>query len=278
MRSTSLSDGSCYFGTARVTARQRVGIEDASPATLPSASFLSCGARALLGIAAPLPFADELLVGLFGMTGELDLAITQLFDVVRVSRASLISFPNRLAGLQLHGPQLVRDQGRASPLVIGLLGQQVPAQHGQLARHSNGRDLMTAAGSDAQKKGAQGTWRFGCGPRRLDQHGASVGAPSLADATMLSKSEPGLPYPRVQTDVADQALGVGETVHIADRRRQAGSDDQVDAGDREQPLDCRVLDRRLGDLFVEDTQILAQPIELAQVPFDGGTLVIGNDL
>src|ERR1700686_3448568 len=179
MRSTSLSGASCYPGTARVTARQRVGIEDASPATLPSASFLSCGACSLLRIAAPLPFTDELLVGLFGMTGELDLAITQLFDIVRVSRASLISFPNRLAGLQLHGPQLVRDQGRACPLVIGILGQQVPAQHGQLARHGNGRDLMTAAGSDAQKKGAQRTRCFGRRPGCLDQHGASMGAPSF---------------------------------------------------------------------------------------------------
>src|SRR5471030_1902286 len=152
MRSTSLSGASCYLGTARVTARQRVGIEDASPATPPSASFLTCGARALLRSAAPLPFADKLLVGLFGMTGELDLAITQLFDIVRVSRASLISFPSRLAGLQLHGSQLVRDQRRTCPLIIGFLGQQMPAQHGQLARDGNGRDLMTAAGSDAQKK------------------------------------------------------------------------------------------------------------------------------
>jgi hypothetical protein len=44
-------------------------------------------------------------------------------------------------------------------------------------------------------------------------------------------------YPRVQANVADQALGVGETAHIADRRRHTGSNDQVDAGDREQPLD-----------------------------------------
>ena len=64
---------------------------------------------------------------------------------------------------------------------------------------------------------------------------------------------------------------VGKAAHITDSRCQAGSDDQVDAGDREQPLDCRVLDRRLCDLFVEDTEILAQTIEFAQVPFDRGT-------
>jgi hypothetical protein len=59
-----------------VTARQRAGIEDANPTALPSASFLSCGTRALLRIAAPLPLTDKLLIGLFGMTGEFDLAIT----------------------------------------------------------------------------------------------------------------------------------------------------------------------------------------------------------
>jgi hypothetical protein len=33
MRSTSFSDASCYPGMARVTARQRAGLEDASPTT-----------------------------------------------------------------------------------------------------------------------------------------------------------------------------------------------------------------------------------------------------
>src|SRR5580704_3269561 len=130
MRSTTLFDSTCYPGPARVTARQRVGLEDASPTAQPSASFLTCGTRALFPIAAPLPLADEPLVGLFGMAGEIDLAIAQLFDVVRVSVASLVSFPHRSTGLKLHGPQLVGDQRRACPLVVDILGQQVPAQHG----------------------------------------------------------------------------------------------------------------------------------------------------
>ena len=65
-----------------MTARQRAGIEDASPTAQPSVSLLPCGTRALFSMAAPLPLADEPLVGLLGMAGELDIAIAQLFDVV----------------------------------------------------------------------------------------------------------------------------------------------------------------------------------------------------
>jgi hypothetical protein len=80
---------------------------------------------------------------------------------------------------------------------------------------------------------------------------------------MLRKSKAGLPHSRVQADVADQLLGIRETAHVADRCDQAGGDDQVDAGDSEQPLDCRVLNGRLRDLSVEGTEILAQPIKFA---------------
>lgn len=77
--------------------RQRAGLKDASPATQPLASFLTCGTCALFRIAVPLPLADEPLVGLFGMAGKIALAIAQLFDVVRVSVDSLLSFPSRPA-------------------------------------------------------------------------------------------------------------------------------------------------------------------------------------
>jgi hypothetical protein len=58
---------------------------------------------------------------------------------------------------------------------------------------------------------------------------------------MLSKPETGLPYPRVQADIADQFLRTGKAAHIADCRYETGGDDQIDARDREQPLDRRIL-------------------------------------
>jgi hypothetical protein len=39
------------------------------------ASFLNCGTRAPLRTTAPLPFADKLLVGFFGVPGELNLSV-----------------------------------------------------------------------------------------------------------------------------------------------------------------------------------------------------------
>ena len=50
----------------------------------------------------PLPLAHEPLVSLFGMVGELDFSVAQLLDVVGIGQAALVSFPGRLAGLQLH--------------------------------------------------------------------------------------------------------------------------------------------------------------------------------
>jgi hypothetical protein len=46
--------------------------------------------------------ADEPFVGLLGMTGELDLTITQLFDIVGIRGARFAPFPRRLPSFQLH--------------------------------------------------------------------------------------------------------------------------------------------------------------------------------
>lgn len=95
---------------------------------------------------------------------------------------------------------------------------------------------------------------------------------------MLSQLETGLPHSRVQADITDQLLRTGEAAHIADCGHETGGDDQVDAPDREQPLDRRIIVCCLGDLRVENSQIRAQPIELPQMPLDCGALVIRHDL
>src|SRR5438270_11183462 len=100
---------------------------------------------------------------------------------------------------------------------------------------------MAATGADTQEERAQRAWRFGRGPGCLDQHGPGMRTPPLADTTMLSQPETGLPHPGVQADIADQLLRIGETAHITDRRHETGSNDEVDAGDGESPLDRRTF-------------------------------------
>src|SRR5438477_10809893 len=107
------------------TAWRRARLEDEGLAAQPLASLLICGARALLRCAAALPLADEPFVGLFGMTGQLDLPITQRFDIVSVSRATFVAFPGRLPGLQLHGAQLAGDQRRACPLIGSIAASSI---------------------------------------------------------------------------------------------------------------------------------------------------------
>src|SRR5215471_2237550 len=182
---------------------------------------------------AALPLADEALVGVLRMPGKLDFCIPQRFDIVSVGSAAFVAFPRRLPGLQLHGAQLAGDQGRARPLVIGAVGQQVPAEGGELPRHRDRRDLMAATGADTQKERAQWARRFGRGPGGLDQHGPGMRTPPLADTTMLSQSETRLLHPRVQPDIADELLRTGKAAYVADCCYETGSDDEIDTGDRE---------------------------------------------
>ena len=222
-----------YPRFARATAWRRAGLEDEGLAAQPLTSLLICGARALLDSAAALPLADKALVSLFGMPGKLDFRITQRFDIVSVGSSALVALSRRLPGLQLHRAQFAGDQGRACPLVIGALSEEMPAQDGELARHRDCRDLMAATGADTQEECAQWTWRLGRGPSCLDQHGPGMRTPALADTTMLSQAETGLPHPRVQPDIADQVLRAGKAAHIADCRDETGGNDEIDTGDRE---------------------------------------------
>ena len=54
----------------------------------------------------------------------------------------------RLAGLQLHRAYLAGDQRRTRPLVVGILAEQMPAEHGELACHGDRCDLVTTSGPD----------------------------------------------------------------------------------------------------------------------------------
>ena len=73
------------------------------------------------------------------------------------------------------------DKRRTRPLVIGILGQQMPAEHGEFARHGDRSDLVTTPGSDTQEQRTQRAWRLGGSLGRFGRHGAGMAATALAD-------------------------------------------------------------------------------------------------
>ncbi|WP_247904117.1 hypothetical protein [Bradyrhizobium sp. 131] len=75
----------------------------------------------------------------------------------------------------------------------------------------------------------------------------------------MGGAQSGLPYPGVQPKIAHQLLRAVEPADVADRRHDAGSDRQVDAGDRHQSVDRGIVDGVLRDLAVEQGQIFRQP-------------------
>jgi len=128
------------------------------------------------------------------MPRDLDLTVTQLLHVVGIGGAALVSLSSRHASLQLHDAELVSNQGRTGPEVIGLLGQQVPAQHHEFAGDRHHGDLLAAPGPNTKKKSMEWPRRLGRGPRRLDQHGARMCPAMLADPAVLGEAQAGLPH------------------------------------------------------------------------------------
>ena len=82
-----------------MTAWQRAGPEDVSPAAQPSPSLLIGGTRAPLTRTTPLPSADKLFVGMFSVACDIDLPIAQFLDVVGIGRATLVALFRRLSSL-----------------------------------------------------------------------------------------------------------------------------------------------------------------------------------
>jgi hypothetical protein len=73
-------------------------------------------------------------------------------------------------------------------------------------------------------------------------------------------------HARVQTKVGDQTVGAGEPRHGSDRGDQPDRDHHVDARDRHQPLHVRFGQPVAPQLALDDLQILAEAVVLAQVP------------
>ncbi len=69
------------------------------------------------------------------------------------------------------------------------------------------------------------------------------------------------------------AARAGGAVEVPDRRDDRQGDRGVNAGDRHQPLDLLGLKRDSAELGVDDPQLLAVEVELAQQCLDGQRLI-----
>jgi hypothetical protein len=84
------------------------------------------------------------LVDVLALGGKLGLAAADFLERVRARRA-LLAAPRRQAGLQLERAALFDRQRRAGEGVVLVLGDEVPAQLGELAGGRDGGDLGAAA-------------------------------------------------------------------------------------------------------------------------------------
>ena len=177
----------------------------------------------------------------------------------------LLAAGRLVTGFELEITQLPGVQRRTRPEIALILCQKVPDQDGELACRRHSGDVLPAPALHAQKETAQRARRAGCGPARLDQHAASVAAALLGDPPMVSRPRSRLPHARVQPEIADELLGFGKALDIADRGDQRERDNHINAGDGHQAFCPFVGERRLGKIAFDGFEIVSQPVELAEV-------------
>jgi len=156
--------------------------------------------------------------------------------------------------------------------------QEMPDQDSELASRGDGGDMLAAFRPDPQKESAQWPRRSSGGPSRLNQHAPGMSAPLLRDPTMVRWTWSRLPGARIETEITHKLLRLAEPVDVADRCDDGKRHHHVDAGDRHQPRDVLVRESRVCQVVLDDRQILAEPIKLAQMPLDSKALVLRQDL
>src|SRR5436190_6814725 len=151
------------------------------------------------------PVGDEPAVGDFGVFGELTLA--GAFGALAVGvlcREVSTSGLTLGASAQLEAAQLLACQRRAPERVILLAPEQVPEQHGELARDGDDRDLAAAAGADSLVEGAHRTGGADGDKGGLREHLTDLGGALLGDPAVTRSADPGLADLGVKAEVADQ--------------------------------------------------------------------------
>src|SRR3954454_12767 len=133
----------------------------------------------------------------------------------------------------------------------------MPADDGKLPCNSNRRNLLPTVCSDTEKEGPQWTRHLRRRPCRFNQHRAGMRTSVLANTTMLSKAESGLPNPGIKTHIADKLLRLVKAVDVADCCYEPGSNRQINARYGQQSLDRRFVNCGLGDLAIENIKVFA---------------------
>jgi hypothetical protein len=159
---------------------------------------------------------------------------------------------------------LVGERGPLEGIVL-LADDQVPAQGGELAGGGHHGDLHAAAGADAFVEGTQRPGGLGRGPGGLHQHAAGMGAALGGDPAVLGWLA-GVAHPRVETQIADQPLRGGEPTKVPDRGHDRQGHGGIHARDGQQPADLGAFQADPAEFGVDDPQLLAVEVELAQQP------------
>jgi hypothetical protein len=154
----------------------------------------------------------------------------------------------------------------------------MPDHDGELACSRDGSDMLATAGPDAEEKSAQRSWRSRRRPGRFDEHTARMSAALLGDPTMVGGAWSGLPDAWVQAEITHKLLRLIETGHLADRRLHRQRDGHVDTGDGHQALHAIISEGRAGKIAFDDLEVVAEPIELTQMPLDRQPLILRHDL
>jgi hypothetical protein len=183
-----------------------------------------------------------------------------------------------MAGLELERAQLLGGQRGAGEGVVLAAGDHLPAQHRQLARGGHHGDLHAAPRAHALIERAQRSWGLDRDPGGLDEHPARVRAALPGDAAMAGGLASGLLEARVQPEIADELVRRGEALEVADGGGDRHRHGDVDAGDRHQPLGVLTSHGDPRELLVDQRQLLAVEVQLAQQRRDGLALVGGQRL
>lgn len=154
--------------------------------------------------------------------------------------------PARSTSFQFHASALLgREIGRG-PAVIGIVGQQMPRQHCQLAGHRDDGYLRPATCTHALVERAERPRKANGSVSGLHQQPTGMRLALPANVARISGPAPRLSNPWIQTQVADEMCGTRETRDVTDHSNQRSRGNQAHAWDSHQAQHALVPKGRLG--------------------------------